>query len=216
MQDTSESLIMHLSIGKASKYLGVSIDTLRRWEKKEKISSHRSPGGHRYFLKEDLDQVFRPKKKEKPNLVTEAPIQDRQEYTPPSLPEAPQPPIEAEINIPVNEPLSWQGSEPSETPQEEPLVLNESVSVEVPTAPSYQPPYVEEIPSTPAPTAEAQSSNSEETLLSIKENIIGKLPQKRTVTKIYFIFLGLFLLVDAFLFFYWVGLKGNSFLSPLP
>lgn len=47
-----------LSIGQASEYLGVSIDTLRRWEKKGKISSYRSPGGHRYFKKDELDMMF--------------------------------------------------------------------------------------------------------------------------------------------------------------
>lgn len=48
----------HLSIGKASKHIGVSVDTLRRWEKKGRLNSHRSPGGHRYFKKHDLEKVF--------------------------------------------------------------------------------------------------------------------------------------------------------------
>lgn len=47
-----------LSIGKASEYLGVSIDTLRRWGKKGRINAHRSPGNHRYFYKKDLDELF--------------------------------------------------------------------------------------------------------------------------------------------------------------
>lgn len=47
-----------LTIGEASKYLGVSIDTLRRWEKKGKINAYRSPGGHRYFRKTDLENLF--------------------------------------------------------------------------------------------------------------------------------------------------------------
>jgi len=47
-----------ISIGEASSYLGVSIDTLRRWEKRGKITSLRSPGGHRYFEKDKLDEVF--------------------------------------------------------------------------------------------------------------------------------------------------------------
>jgi len=47
-----------LSIGQASEFLGVSIDTLRRWEKSGKISALRSPGGHRYFLKADLEKAF--------------------------------------------------------------------------------------------------------------------------------------------------------------
>ena len=47
-----------LSIGKASEYLGFAIETLRRWDKKGKIRSYRSPGGHRYFLREDLDNLL--------------------------------------------------------------------------------------------------------------------------------------------------------------
>lgn len=47
-----------LSIGEASEYLGISIDTLRRWEKKGKIQPLRSPGGHRYFNRKDLDELF--------------------------------------------------------------------------------------------------------------------------------------------------------------
>ncbi|HLE48889.1 MAG TPA: MerR family DNA-binding transcriptional regulator [Patescibacteria group bacterium] len=46
------------SIGAASEYLGISIDTLRRWERKGRIEPLRSPGGHRYFKKEDLDNLF--------------------------------------------------------------------------------------------------------------------------------------------------------------
>ena len=47
-----------LTIGGASEYLGISIDTLRRWEKKGRIEPFRSPGGHRYFDKKTLDDLF--------------------------------------------------------------------------------------------------------------------------------------------------------------
>jgi len=50
-----------LSIGEASEYLGVSIDTLRRWEKKGRINPLRSPGGHRYYTQTDLDNLFNKK-----------------------------------------------------------------------------------------------------------------------------------------------------------
>ncbi|MEM7825757.1 MAG: helix-turn-helix domain-containing protein [Candidatus Aenigmatarchaeota archaeon] len=56
--DSGENLQKLLSIGQASEYLGISIDTLRRWEKKGKLVSYRSPGGHRYFRKSDLDKLF--------------------------------------------------------------------------------------------------------------------------------------------------------------
>jgi len=47
-----------LAIGEAAEYSGISIDTLRRWEKKARVAAYRSPGNHRYFKKEDLDKLF--------------------------------------------------------------------------------------------------------------------------------------------------------------
>jgi len=45
-----------LPIGKTAKLLGVSIDTLRRWDKKGKFFSVRiSSGGNRYYRKSDID-----------------------------------------------------------------------------------------------------------------------------------------------------------------
>ncbi|MFC1727083.1 helix-turn-helix domain-containing protein [Patescibacteria group bacterium] len=44
-----------LSIGEAANYLNVSIDTLRRWDKSGKLRAKKSPGGHRYYSKLDLD-----------------------------------------------------------------------------------------------------------------------------------------------------------------
>lgn len=43
-----------LSIGQAAKFIGVSPDTLRRWEKKGKIKAFRSPTNRRYYTKEQL------------------------------------------------------------------------------------------------------------------------------------------------------------------
>jgi putative resolvase len=40
---------MKISIGAAAKHLGVSQDTLRRWERAGKISSERTPRGHRRY-----------------------------------------------------------------------------------------------------------------------------------------------------------------------
>lgn len=47
-----------LTIGESATYLGVSIDTLRRWDNKGIISAYRSPSGHRYFDKNDLSKLF--------------------------------------------------------------------------------------------------------------------------------------------------------------
>lgn len=43
-----------LGIGKAAEFLGVSVDTLRRWDASGKLKAQRSKGKHRYYLLEDL------------------------------------------------------------------------------------------------------------------------------------------------------------------
>src|SRR3989344_3411195 len=47
-----------LTIGKAARYLQVSLDTLRRWDASGKLLAQRSTGGHRYYSLSDL-QRFR-------------------------------------------------------------------------------------------------------------------------------------------------------------
>lgn len=54
----SEQVNPRIPIGRAAEMVGVSIDTLRRWDKSGKVMSRRSPGGHRYFLLSDLEEVF--------------------------------------------------------------------------------------------------------------------------------------------------------------
>lgn len=44
-----------LPIGKVAKEIGVTHDTLRRWESEGKITSEQTTGGHRRY---DLDQVL--------------------------------------------------------------------------------------------------------------------------------------------------------------
>lgn len=51
-----------LSIGEAAKYLGVSRDTLRRWGKRGKIKSYRTPGGRRRYTIYDLELAMKPPK----------------------------------------------------------------------------------------------------------------------------------------------------------
>ena len=44
-----------LTIGEAAAYLGVSVDTLRRWDKSGKLVAIKKEGGtHRYYRKGDL------------------------------------------------------------------------------------------------------------------------------------------------------------------
>ena len=46
----------NIPISKASKLIGVSIDTLRRWDKKGKFTATRlTPTGNRYYSKQDID-----------------------------------------------------------------------------------------------------------------------------------------------------------------
>ena len=44
-----------LNIGEAARYLGISIDTLRRWDKNGKLPARRSEGGHRFYSQTDID-----------------------------------------------------------------------------------------------------------------------------------------------------------------
>jgi hypothetical protein len=44
-----------LSIGKAAELLGVSIDTLRRWDKSSAFPAIKSPSGHRYYSSTEIE-----------------------------------------------------------------------------------------------------------------------------------------------------------------
>ena len=48
-----------LTIEDASKYLGVSQDTLRRWEKKGRLIPRRTMGGHRRYLRRQLEELLK-------------------------------------------------------------------------------------------------------------------------------------------------------------
>lgn len=54
-----------ISIGEAAKYLGISRDTLRRWEKKGKIKPIRSPTNRRYYTKSQLENLMGGKKEKR-------------------------------------------------------------------------------------------------------------------------------------------------------
>ncbi|GEM_PF-5591164 len=59
---------MKLTIGQLAKELGVSVETIRRWETEDRISSERTKGGHRRY---DLDRVMSSVKvqgKDKPSI----------------------------------------------------------------------------------------------------------------------------------------------------
>ncbi|MBX9703051.1 MAG: IS607 family transposase, partial [Silvanigrellaceae bacterium] len=52
---------MKVGIGQAARILGVSIETLRRWEKAGKLKSERTPSGHRRY---DISRLFPASKKQ--------------------------------------------------------------------------------------------------------------------------------------------------------
>jgi excisionase family DNA binding protein len=61
----SKSQANWMSIGDAAKHLGVSRDTLRRWEKAGKIKPVRSPTNRRYYTKKILDNALKAKKEKR-------------------------------------------------------------------------------------------------------------------------------------------------------
>jgi len=59
-----------VSIGKASKILGVSIDTLRIWDRENKLSPVKTLGNHRRYKMEDIESLCgNQTKKDKSDLV---------------------------------------------------------------------------------------------------------------------------------------------------
>ena len=44
----------HLPVGAAAALIGISADTLRRWEKAGRIQSFRTPTGHRRFKRDEV------------------------------------------------------------------------------------------------------------------------------------------------------------------
>ena len=68
----------NIGIGEAAKYLGVSKDTLRRWDKSGKLVPKRSPTNRRYYTKEQLDAAIKKPKEEKKEVtktaITKKPI----------------------------------------------------------------------------------------------------------------------------------------------
>jgi excisionase family DNA binding protein len=59
-----------LPIGEAARYLGVSVDTLRRWEKAGRLKPFRSPTNRRFYTKKLLNQVL----DNKPQHSASAPV----------------------------------------------------------------------------------------------------------------------------------------------
>ncbi len=46
-----------LTIGDAARVLGVSVDTMRRWEREGKVAPTRTVGGQRRYRRAELDKL---------------------------------------------------------------------------------------------------------------------------------------------------------------
>ena len=56
MRDTREVEV--LRIGEAARRVGVSVDTLRRWDREGRLVARRLPSGQRVYSTADLDAVI--------------------------------------------------------------------------------------------------------------------------------------------------------------
>lgn len=96
-----------LSIGEAADYIGVSVDTLRRWSKKDRVTTYRSPGGHRYYKKKDLRQLFDAKytRDEPTERSTQDEIKDETKQEEPKKDDLEAQKDEEDISIPKMQPV---------------------------------------------------------------------------------------------------------------
>jgi excisionase family DNA binding protein len=209
-----------LSIGDSADLLGVSVDTLRRWEKRDKIQAYRSPGGHRYFKKSELEELFgtryeriddsndnkqeTEKKESEPQKQVDAKTkpeekdkesQHQKEQIKPRTNDAIK--EEKDIKIPDLTPISVSTSKPSPQPPKQPLkqegdkqALTNSQRQKVSEILSYQP----------------------------SEKIVKETPTKETENSSWNIILGififLFVLLDVFLFY--IFFVTDTIISPVP
>lgn len=59
MKETKQKLSEYFNIKEASEFLGVHKDTLRRWEKLEKLKSMRNPmNNYRLYRRTDLEKIL--------------------------------------------------------------------------------------------------------------------------------------------------------------
>src|SRR5437763_5209040 len=49
-----------LTLGQAAKYLGVAQSTIRKWSDQGRVPAFHTPGGHRRYRRNDLDNFLNP------------------------------------------------------------------------------------------------------------------------------------------------------------
>lgn len=59
-RDTQTDEADLLTIGETAKRFGVTVATVRNWDKAGRITSTRTPGGQRRFRRADIDALLRP------------------------------------------------------------------------------------------------------------------------------------------------------------
>lgn len=83
-----------VTIADASRFLGVSQDTLRRWEKKGTLIPRRTVGGHRRYSRTQLERILRQPSSQVLDIKTTIPnvTYQKQAILPPSKPAQPETP----------------------------------------------------------------------------------------------------------------------------
>ncbi|HLX34728.1 MAG TPA: helix-turn-helix domain-containing protein [Candidatus Limnocylindrales bacterium] len=66
-----------LSLGPASRFVGVDPDTLRRWADDGRLKAYSTPGGHRRFAVADLQRVVATRRPGRPDLAALGATSDR-------------------------------------------------------------------------------------------------------------------------------------------
>lgn len=181
----------YLSIGESSEYLGVSIDTLRRWEKKGRINPYRSPGGHRYYERDELDKLFgkryvRDETKEPGTSAFQIesatnPIEEIPEthITPAFIVQPPRP-FPPEETPPLMDSVRYFGEAPEvvKAPTVEPIPLHPAARPEAADLIKPVVPVIEEIP---APAPIDLPVREEETIPSSPQPVNSLAPQQKEI-----------------------------------
>jgi len=208
-----------LSIGKAAEYLGVSIDTLRRWGEAGKLKEYRSPGNHRYYKLNDLDKLFDTKyerartppadtensrskdqlkeKKETTQSTNERPkFSDHDRYKDKQIGKI------MKKNIPPDEP-------PPPPPPQKPSLSQQVTPVS---------PLTQEVPHEQQVEIEDTFLTANKEEVSEKdiqaEKILGNKTKKTNNKKIILIAFILFTIIDAVIFYIWFS--SRTVISPIP
>lgn len=229
MQTTTTN---NFSIGAAAKYLGVSIDTLRRWDKKGKLPSHRSLGGHRYFLKDDLDGVFN--KPHHRQIPKREPAEVKPEQPKEVLPEEVTLPVQPQVTIetpaPVFQPpIVTEVTQPT-LPEERVQISTEQFTfpqrtIEIPQATPVQITETQQVAITVNPQQSitcAEIKPSTEELLAKAKKLTTKpaKPEKEangSILKIMLWLLLIFALIDLIIVIYLlISRSAPPMISPVP